>query len=333
MDLKASHLNPVVTFFFLWTASSMTGSTSSIALPQPDAANAVEAVVTILYDNNRFDPQLKTAWGFSCLVLGLEKTILFDTGGDGYTLLDNMRQLGVEPSWIDIVVLSHIHGDHTGGLGGFLEKNPRVVVYLPRSFPESFKEEVRSTGASVDEVSRPKKLLADVYTTGEIGNGIKEQSLVIRTGEGLVIITGCAHPGVVKIIRAARQLAAEDMINLVVGGFHLGGAPTSRIESVVKEFRRLSVQRVAPCHCSGEETRRLFRLEYGNDYVQSGVGKRITVPKSRANESLLKPESDHETGTVKPGKPEVKRPNSSCGRRFLPLFQAGLEEGQILGIK
>ena len=98
MDLKASHLNPVVTFFFLWTASSMTGSTSSIALPQPDAANAVEAVVTILYDNNRFDPQLKTAWGFSCLVLGLEKTILFDAGGDGYTLLDNMRQLGVEPS-------------------------------------------------------------------------------------------------------------------------------------------------------------------------------------------------------------------------------------------
>jgi 7,8-dihydropterin-6-yl-methyl-4-(beta-D-ribofuranosyl)aminobenzene 5'-phosphate synthase len=257
--------------------------TSPPSLPESyphDHATAVgaELRLTIVYDNNDYDRRLETKWGFSCLIEGPEKTILFDTGGDSATLLRNMKKLDIDPAKIRVIVLSHIHGDHVGGLSGYLAEYRDVVVYLPLSFPESFKEEVRSTGVSVDEVSGPKRLLVDVYTTGEIGNGIKEQSLVIRTGEGLVIITGCAHPGVVKIIRAARQLAAEDTINLVIGGFHLGGAPTSRIESVVKEFRRLSVQRVAPCHCSGEETRRLFRLEYGDDYVHSGVGKRITAP-------------------------------------------------------
>ena len=92
--------------------------------------------MTIVYDNNRFDPRLRTAWGFSCVVRGLEKTILFDTGGDGRTLLGNMTQLGIEPAEVDIVVLSHIHGDHTGGLERFLEKNPRVIVYSPDACPQ-----------------------------------------------------------------------------------------------------------------------------------------------------------------------------------------------------
>jgi len=258
---------------------------SPLAPPSPEAPLGEPAVkvragltLTIVYDNNDYDSCLETKWGFSCFIEGLERTILFDTGGDSATLLRNMKKLGIEPAKIGAVVLSHIHGDHVGGLRGFLEENRGVVVYLPRSFPESFKDGVRSTGAAVDEVSDPGEILDGVYTTGELGSGIREQSLVIKTGKGLVIITGCAHPGVVRIIRSARQLAAEDRIYLVVGGFHLAGASTSRIESIIEEFRHLCVQRVAPCHCSGEDTRRLFRLEYGDDYVHSGVGKRLSLP-------------------------------------------------------
>lgn len=227
----------------------------------------------ILYDNNRFDPRLDTAWGFACLVRRMEKTILFDTGGDGATLITNMSRLGIKPAEIEIIVLSHVHGDHTGGLGEFLNKNSHVVVYLPASFPGDFKKAVMAKGARVEEVSKAKEILPGVYTTGEQGGGIREQALALKTREGLVVITGCAHPGIVSMVRKARQVTGEDKVNLVVGGFHLGGEPPWRIESIAGELRLLSVHKVSPCHCSGDGTRMLFKEEFGGDYIESGAGK------------------------------------------------------------
>ena len=120
-----------------------------VALPEPTAEAEAKLRLTIVYDNNEYDPRLETKWGFSCLVEGLEKNILFDTGGDSATLLSNMRKLKIDPAEIDAIVLSHIHGDHVGGLNGFLEENSRVIVFLPQSFPGSFKDMVRSFGAQV----------------------------------------------------------------------------------------------------------------------------------------------------------------------------------------
>jgi 7,8-dihydropterin-6-yl-methyl-4-(beta-D-ribofuranosyl)aminobenzene 5'-phosphate synthase len=276
---EAIHISTAVSFLFLWTAFSLSLPLSSSASSQPGAEKALEANMTILYDNNRFDRRLKAEWGFSCLVRGFEKTILFDTGGDGSTLLENMRRLGVEPAEIDIVVLSHIHGDHTGGLEGFLERNSRVVVYLPGSFPENFKKAVKSLGGRVEEVVEAKELFPGAYTTGELGDAIREQALALKTTEGLVVITGCAHPGIVNTIRKAREITDEKKVYLVIGGFHLASESASRLKSILKEFRRLSVHKVAPCHCTGEGARRLFKQEYGADYIECGVGKRITLPK------------------------------------------------------
>jgi 7,8-dihydropterin-6-yl-methyl-4-(beta-D-ribofuranosyl)aminobenzene 5'-phosphate synthase len=256
--------------------SSLPASESS--LPEPNAEVVPKLNITIVYDNNKYDPRLEAKWGFSCLVEGLGKTILFDTGGDSVTLLGNMEKLEIDPAEINVVVLSHIHGDHVGGLSGFLEENSSVVVYLPQSFPQNLKDEVKALGAEVNQVSEDRKLFEGVYTTGELGNGIKEQSLIIETREELVIVTGCAHPGVTNIIRKAREIVEQDRVFLVMGGFHLTGAPTSQIKSIIEEFRHLDVRKVAPCHCSGKETRELFEKEYGEDYVDSGVGKIIALP-------------------------------------------------------
>jgi 7,8-dihydropterin-6-yl-methyl-4-(beta-D-ribofuranosyl)aminobenzene 5'-phosphate synthase len=233
--------------------------------------------MVILYDNNPFDPHLKAAWGFSCLVRGLEKTILFDTGGDGATLISNMRLHGVEPAEIDIVVLSHIHGDHTGGLGGFLENNPRVIVYLPESFPGSFKKAVMALGARVEEVFEAREIFAGAFTTGELGDGIREQALAVKTPKGLVVITGCAHPGIASMVQTAREISGQGRVDLVVGGFHLRDDPPSRIKSIAEKLRMLSVERVSPCHCSGDATRILFRQKFGPGYIESGVGKTLQI--------------------------------------------------------
>jgi 7,8-dihydropterin-6-yl-methyl-4-(beta-D-ribofuranosyl)aminobenzene 5'-phosphate synthase len=247
------------------------------ASPEQTAGPSAPLTITITYDNNPYDDRLKTAWGFSCLLRLPEKTILFDTGGDSSILLDNMEQLQIDPKEIDVVVLSHIHGDHVGGLGGILNQNSDVTVYLPASFPQGLKEDIKLYGAEVQEVDEPRELFDGVYTTGELNGGIREQSLIVKTDEGLVIITGCAHPGVVNIVQRAREIAV-DRVYLLLGGFHLGGASASQIDSIIDSFEQLEVERVAPCHCSGDTARRLFRDHYGEGYVECGVGRRVTLP-------------------------------------------------------
>jgi len=251
---------------------------ASATLPPQAAPEQRPPELVILYDNNQFDNRLRTAWGFSCLMRLPQETVLFDTGGDSSTLLHNMRQLQIGPGEVDAVVLSHIHGDHVGGLNGFLEQNSAVTVYLPQSFPQSFKDKVKSSGANMEEVYEARELFSGVYTTGELGSGIKEQSLVVTTSKGLVIITGCAHPGVVNIIRKAKEIVPGNKVYLVIGGFHLSGASSAQIESIISSFVDLAVEKVAPCHCSGDETRRLFKERYGEGYTESGVGKRVPLP-------------------------------------------------------
>ena len=237
-----------------------------------------QAKVTLitLYDNYQHDPDLKTGWGFSCLVKAGGNNILFDTGADSPTLLDNMKKLEIDPKDINMIVLSHIHGDHTGGLLGILEMNSELTLYLPKSFPNDFKKGVESYKAKVVEVGDPMVISEGVSTTGELGTWIKEQSLIVKTTKGLVVITGCAHPGIVDILREVKNITGED-IYLVLGGFHLSGAGDSELNKIVNSFRELGVKKVAPCHCSGDRTRELFKEEYKEDFISNGVGKVIEI--------------------------------------------------------
>lgn len=237
---------------------------------------AKDLIITVVYDNNPYNEILETAWGFSCVIKGLDKTILFDTGGDGEILLDNMEKLGINPGEIELVVLSHIHGDHVGGLNRFLEENPEVVVYLPRSFPGSFKDDIKNYGTKIVEVENPLEITKNVYSTEVLGALIKEQSLILRTEKGLIVITGCANPGIVKILRKAKDLLNEDFL-FVLGGFHLVGVSSYKMEEIVSDFRKLGVRYIGPCHCSGDVARELFEKEYKQNFINIGVGKVITI--------------------------------------------------------
>ncbi|MGQ9569670.1 MAG: MBL fold metallo-hydrolase [Thermodesulfovibrionales bacterium] len=233
-------------------------------------------VITVIYDNNPHKKELETGWGFSCVIRGLEKTMLFDTGGDGQRLLSNMKKSNIYPGEIDIVVLSHIHGDHVGGLQAILRENPKIAVYLPKSFPDGFKNEVIGYGAKVVEIQRSLKICENVHSTGELGTSIKEQSLVISADKGLIVITGCAHPGIVEIVNKARDLM-KDNILLVMGGYHLGGKSRDELEKIVSSFKKLRVRYIGPSHCTGDAARALFKKEYKNNFIDVGVGKIINV--------------------------------------------------------
>jgi 7,8-dihydropterin-6-yl-methyl-4-(beta-D-ribofuranosyl)aminobenzene 5'-phosphate synthase len=230
--------------------------------------------MTILYDNNPYDHRLKTAWGFSCLIEFERNTILFDTGGDGRTLLENMKILNKDPKTIHTIILSHIHGDHTGGLGSLLRETSNVKIYVPGSFPQEFDRAAKVYGATVVRVNAPLEICPGFHSTGEMGHGIKEQSLLVNTPKGITLITGCAHPGIIEIIKQAKTIVKKD-IYMVIGGWHLSSAGEKEIKGIVEAFLRMGIQKVAPCHCTGDTAMAMFKREYGENFIKVGAGSII----------------------------------------------------------
>jgi len=235
-----------------------------------------DLTLTILYDNYYHGNDLETDWGFSCLIEGLDKTVLFDTGGKGKLLLENMKKMDKDPKDVDILILSHNHGDHTGGMKMFLEKNNEIVAYVPQSFPDDFHNSVEKSGATLKKVTGPLKIIENLYTTGEMGSSIIEQSIVITTPKGNMVITGCAHPGIDKIVDKARDIAGDDVL-IAMGGFHLLRTGKSEVESIINKFKEEGVNYTAPTHCSGDKTIEAFESKYGDHFIKLGVGKVIKL--------------------------------------------------------
>ncbi|MHC4501539.1 MAG: MBL fold metallo-hydrolase [Planctomycetota bacterium] len=228
-----------------------------------------DITITVVYDSSACKE------GLSCIVTGAEKTILFDTGRDD-AVVRNMEELGISPESVDAVVLSHIHPDHTGGLESFLERRPDVAVYLPKSFPAKFKEDVAGSGGQIVEVDQSQKICEGAYSTGELGRWMKEQSVVIRADAGLILIVGCAHPGIVRIVNKVKELMEEEIF-LVIGGFHLEWASKGKIEKVVSALKEFGVRYVGLGHCSGDKAKPLFENHFGKDCIDIGAGRVITT--------------------------------------------------------
>jgi 7,8-dihydropterin-6-yl-methyl-4-(beta-D-ribofuranosyl)aminobenzene 5'-phosphate synthase len=258
-----------------WLFFSILALTSS-KRPAREMEGGPPLRITIIYDNYPYDKNLQTDWGFSCYIEGLHRSILFDTGRSGQILLSNLRKLGLDPSKIDVVFLSHEHKDHTEGLDALLKEKPGIEVWAPDFFAAASKARIKESGAILREVQKSQRISEDARTTGIIEGWIKEQSLILETDKRVVVITGCAHPRIVKILAEVNQLIKKD-IDLVLGGIHLAGFDRLYIKTTIREFRRFSVKKVGLCHCSGDEARRLFAEEYGTDFIETGVGKRIEL--------------------------------------------------------
>ena len=259
----------IITCLVLLTPMHFTAATEKSSSKQKRGIS-----VTILYDNYVFTEGLRSDWGFSCILKGTEKSILFDTGTKGNLLLENIEKLKVNPKDVELVVISHNHRDHTGGLLTFLGKNSNVAVYLPPSCSDRFVQEVRGTGAKVVTTDAPVEICKGVHLTGPLGTEIIEQSMILNTKEGTIVITGCAHPGIVKIVRKSKAILPKD-IHLVFGGFHLGRTSEVELKQIIGEFRTLGVKKVGPTHCTGDRAIQMFKRAYGPHFVQMGVGRTL----------------------------------------------------------
>ena len=208
--------------------------------------------ITIIYDNEALNQELQADWGFSCLVQAYDRKILFDTGARSDILFANMKKLHIDPGEIDEVFISHSHWDHTGGLADFLKINP-VKVFIPASLT-SLK------GATLIRINEPLRIHDNIFSTGELVNA--EQSLVIKSEEDIVVITGCSHPGVKQILLAASQFGR---VGTLIGGLH-GFNDFDLIENL---------GRICPTHCTRYKLEIAYR--YPEKYIPGGAGQVIEI--------------------------------------------------------
>ncbi len=281
----------------------------------PSYAQSSTGQITILYDAFGNDAAMRKDWGFSALVEVAGKRILFDTGDDRDIFAANIKTKGVDLTNLDFVVLSHRHSDHMAGLSHVLSVNPKVKIYAPHDglggiygswIPSSF---YRKDGSLPPEMRYYDGTPPDILKLGrawqnanielidettEIAPGItlialvsetpgtrelKELSLAVNTPDGLVLVVGCSHPGIEKIVEAA--VAINPKVQLIAGGFHLVVAPDEAIAKMVSALRdTFKVERVAPGHCTGEPAFSALKQAFGNRYIYAGVGTSLRLAPS-----------------------------------------------------
>jgi 7,8-dihydropterin-6-yl-methyl-4-(beta-D-ribofuranosyl)aminobenzene 5'-phosphate synthase len=235
--------------------------------------------IKILFDKDTVNTNFHTGWGVSYLI---DDQILFDTGERGEWLIENMRTLQVKITGIEAVAISHDHWDHTGGLWKLLELKPRLKVYGCPHFSHEFKDKVQCFKGELIELERYMEILKNVFLTGETsgtykGKFIPEQALVLNTSKGITLITGCAHPGIVKMLKKVQENFPAKGIYAVLGGFHLMDTDRRAIEIIVERFREMNVKKAGPTHCSGKLAEEIFRKEYGEHFIEIKVGTEIDI--------------------------------------------------------
>ncbi|WP_051264819.1 MBL fold metallo-hydrolase [Nakamurella lactea] len=276
---------------------------ASAASPQPR--------LTVLNDAFGKDPAMTKDWGYCALVEAAGRRILFDTGNSGEVLARNARAKGIDLSRLDFAVMSHRHGDHMGGLAHLLSVNPTVTVYapiegfgvygstMPASVPridsslpahERYFDGTREGAwrmgsawpdAHFELVATTTRVAPDVTLIALVSEKpgtleLRELSMAIDTPEGIVLVVGCAHPGIGAIVLEAT--AVNPRIHCIAGGLHLLVATDEEIDAVVTTLHdTYRVEYLAPGHCTGEPTLSAVKKAFGDHYLYAGVGSTLAL--------------------------------------------------------
>lgn len=221
--------------------------------------------IQILFNNTAGRNDLATGIGFSALV---GDDLLFDTGNNGVSLLANMEFLGVDTMGISTVVISHDHWDHTGGLCDLLAVKPGITVYGCPGFGEELKRKITLNDGVFIPCAEYRQIGPGILLTGELpgyykGAYLAEQAMILKTDNGISIITGCAHPGIVNIVDRVIKHFSIKKLHAIIGGFHLNSHTEEELERVLDDLANRDIALFAPMHCTGEKAIQAFEERFG----------------------------------------------------------------------
>src|SRR5262252_1584319 len=278
----------------------------------PTYAQTSAGQITVLYDAFGKTSTMKKDWGFSALIEYGGKRVLFDTGNNAEIFAHNVAAKGIDLKQLDFAVVSHRHGDHTSGLGHLLKINSGVKIYAPQesfgvfgaALPgtfyrrnESLPSDMRYFDGRPPETLRfgspwPEGNFTWITKTTEVAPGfhlillngtwgvdleVKEISLAIDTPDGIVLVVGCSHPTIEKIVEAAKS-AINKPIHLVLGGTHLLPANDNQIRTIAASpHDNLSVRFIAQARCTGELAFGILEGTFGERYVYAGLGTTVLL--------------------------------------------------------
>jgi len=307
-------------YFVAVSAMVLGACAATTSPPQAARVDPTRAQITILYDAFGKSPGMQQDWGYAALIEYSGKRILFDTGNNGDILAQNAKAKGINLSQLDFVVMSHRHGDHIGGLANLLRVNPMVKIYAPKEgfgvfgadLPSNFYRKDESLapaqryydgkppdlmrfgaawpGANFQLVDKNTEIVPGIHLITSVSDRLgtlelRELSLAINTAEGMVIVVGCSHPGVEKIVEAATKI--NPRIHMLAGGFHLVVANDAEIERVVALLHdTFRVDYLAPGHCTGEATFTALKKAFGDHDLYGGLGSvwpLVAAPRSIAD--------------------------------------------------
>lgn len=267
--------------------------------------------ITTLAENTAAKLGVLAEHGLSMLVEVDDLCLLLDTGQTD-TVVHNARVLGVDLSRVQHIVLSHGHLDHTGGLMKVLAETGEVTVHAhaevwrprygvrgvakPRyaGLPH-LREQLESMGATFRLSDGPDRITDRVMTTGAVPRttsfehvdadlkvktprGLEQdevpddQSLLVKTPKGLVVLSGCAHSGIVNTLTCARQVGGESRVFAVLGGTHLGFASAEQLEKTVVALRDFQIEKIGVSHCTGMVGAVALARAYGDRFFFNNVG-------------------------------------------------------------
>jgi 7,8-dihydropterin-6-yl-methyl-4-(beta-D-ribofuranosyl)aminobenzene 5'-phosphate synthase len=229
--------------------------------------------LTLLAEGSTPEQRSRNHWGIAFLI---NERMIFDTFGHADVFMSSLAIGGVSLAQISDIVISHDHWDHLAGLWPLLEKSSRATVYLCPGFSQQTKHKIKATGASFVEIVGSKELYPGIFTTGCIGGiyqdkEIEEQAIVAKTPKGLIVLTGCAHPGIVNIVQRVRKNFDQPVTGLI-GGFHLNDKGDQEIKAIAFKLKQLGVENISPLHCTGERAQNIFKKIFLEGYHNLKVG-------------------------------------------------------------